>query len=194
MPKFEPRYTTLDGIQSKKRVDTVVDHFFNLSNKTSIEEAKEERRHKSKEAFLNQFFNPISKDESSFKLTNISLDRITPRPVNQHPQIDIEKMAESIVKIGRLIYPVVLANAKDLPKESKLYAIYQEQGVDIETLDLVIVAGDLRFRAFKLLRGNDDKKVAEGALDHNRFGAITTNILSPEEAKNIDLIYEDSNM
>ncbi|GEM_PF-1808648 len=59
-------------------------------------------------------------------------------------------------------------------------------------LKYIIVAGERRYRAFLLLRDEENEKPHEAGWI-NPFLTITANILTPQEAKNEAVFYEESN-
>lgn len=132
----------------------------------------------------------------------VPLDEITPRSINQFRQSRIEKLAKSIRNTNnRLIHPITLVRASDLPKDSEVLLGYEKKGIDVSTIKYIIVSGERRFRAFQLLRDEERKKLvgknAREALalgTATPFDTITACILTPAEAKNESVFYEDSNV
>ena len=165
--KYEPRYGVMENFD--KRTDTKL---------------------------VERLFNPVVsiKKESRQVFEDVSLDVITPRSINRYPQRGIEMLARSIEKTGgRLIYPIVLVHIKDLPEDSAVLEEYKNQGVDINSLDLIIVAGERRYRAFRYLQSLEAERI-KGVLGAvNKYDKITANILTKEEAQNEETFYEDSN-
>lgn len=125
----------------------------------------------------------------------ISVDRITFRSVNQYSQGRIDRLAKSIRNTNnRLIHPIVVALASDLPQDGEVIKKFREKGVDVSTLEYVIVAGERRFRAWLKLR-EEEEKLHGGEIGFtNQFDTITCNILSRREAQNEAAYFEDSNL
>ena len=102
---------------------------------------------------------------------------------------------------NRLIHPITLVKASDLPKDSDVLQAYEKKGIDVSQLKYIIVSGEGRHRAFLLLQKEEQDKLkgksgrsalALGAA--NPFDTITACILTPAEAKNASVFYEDSNI
>lgn len=133
-------------------------------------------------------------------LFEVPLEEITPRSINKFRQSRIEKLAKSIRNTNnRLIHPITLVKAADLPKDSAVLKAYENKGVDISQIKYIIVAGERRYRAFCLLQQEENEKIKQmsgrsalGAV--NPFDTITASILTPAEAKNENIFYEDSNI
>ena len=131
--------------------------------------------------------------ESIITFENIPLDKITPRSINQYSQTRIERLARSIRKTGnRLINPITLVRAADLPQDGDIIQRFKENGVDVSSLEYIIVAGERRYRAFRLLQEEENEKDYDIGT-YNPFDTITANVLSADEAKNEHIFYEDSN-
>ena len=65
----------------------------------------------------------------------VPLDEITPRSINQFRQSRIEKLAKSIRNTNnRLIHPITLVRASDLPKDSEVLLGYEKKGIDESTI------------------------------------------------------------
>lgn len=130
-------------------------------------------------------------DASDMDLRNIELERITPRSINEYGQTRIEKLAKSIEMTNRtLIHPIVVVRPNNLPEDSKVLAKYIEQGINIDKLEFIIVAGERRYRAFKF---NYDKWEKEYPGSNNPYAKIPARVLSKKEAKNEEIYYKDSN-
>ena len=154
-----------------------------------------EARTKSK--LVDMIFNPdVSEDGvSSVKYLDVDVERITPRSVNKYSQGRIERLAKSIENTNnRLIHPIVLVKAEDLLENSKVLKQFIKQGIDPKKLDLVIVAGERRFRAWMLLREKEAERIKGEVGTVNRFNRITANILTKKEAAKEEVYYEDSNL
>lgn len=136
--------------------------------------------------------NGLKQDEvGKIAFKEIELDRITPRSINNYSQTRIERLARSIRNTGnRLIHPIVIVRVKDLPEGSPIIEAYQAKGIDVSGIEFVIVAGERRYRAFKMLR---DEEIAKGK-EYTPFDKITCNILTKAEAQKEDIFYEDSNV
>ena len=145
---------------------------------------------------LNKLLNPASvpANRSSTNYEDVRLDRITPRSINRYTQSNIERLAKSIEKTGRLISPITLVRAKDLPEDSEVINAYRKKGIDPDSLDLIIVAGERRYRAFQLLKSREEERIKDILGATNRFEYINANILTPAEAKREETFYLDSNM
>lgn len=126
---------------------------------------------------------------------DIEVDRITPRSINQYRQNRIERLAKSIRNTNnRLIHPIVLVRAADLPAGHEVLRRFAQQGVDTSKLEYIIVAGERRFRAWQLLRKEEAERIKDQLGAVNRFDTITANVLSHEEAYNEERYFEDSNI
>ena len=145
---------------------------------------------------LNKILNPGSAlaAHSAVFYEDVNLDRITPRSINRYTQRNIERLANSIKKTGRLISPITLVKAKDLPEDSDVIREYRKKGIDPDSLDLIIVAGERRYRAFRLLREKEAEKIKDLIGVTNPYDYINANILTSEEALKEERFYQDSNM
>ena len=166
----------------------------NYNNTTGVLSGGEKRRGTN---LVNNLF--IEADENAvvegkFKLLEINIDDIEPRPINNYIQSDIEELARSIRNTNnRLIYPIVLVRPEDLPEDSKVLKKYKKQGSKLNK-KYIIVAGERRWRACMLNRQLDAEVIKKnGALRNNYYDTITANVLSKAEAKNEELYYKDSN-
>ena len=151
---------------------------------------------RTKSKLVDMVFDPVSDTgknyESRIPYEEVSVERITPRSVNRYSQTRIERLAQSIRNTNnRLIHPIVLVKASDLPKESEVLKKFEERGIDTSSLEYVIVSGERRFRAWMLLREEASKE--QGAF-LNPFDTITANVLSKKEAKSEEIFFEDSNL
>lgn len=133
--------------------------------------------------------------ESKSTYVDVDVTRITPRSINQYSQGRIDRLARSIHNTNdRLIHPIVVVRACDLPETHEVIKRFRERGVDPQTLDLIIVAGERRYRAWMLLREKAAADLAGRIGMVNPFDTITVNILTATEALNERAYYEDSNM
>lgn len=150
--------------------------------------------------FVNRLLNATGESAGRITFIEVPLEDITPRSINQFRQNRIEKLAKSIRNTNnRLIHPITLVKASDLPKNSDILAAYERKGIDIAGIKYIIVSGERRFRAFKFLKEEEQPRVDEekekGVLGvYNPFDTITANVLSYEEAQNENVFYEDSNI
>ena len=151
---------------------------------------------RTKSRLVDMIFNPdVAEDGSSIiKITDVDVNRITPRSINAYSQGRIERLAKSIRNTNnRLIHPIVLVRASDLPEDGEVIQGFIKKGVDPKTLDLVIVAGERRFRAWLLLREEEAERIKGEVGTVNRFDKIPANILSKKEAAREAAYYKDSN-
>lgn len=133
--------------------------------------------------------------ESRTHFQEIPVDKITPRSINKYKQNRIERLAKSIKTTNnRLIHPIIVVKASDLPEDHEVLKKYKEKGVDIDTLDYILVAGERRFRAWQLLRQEEAEKLKGTIGLENKFDTITANVLTKKEAKKEEVFYEDSNI
>lgn len=141
------------------------------------------------------FGNSEQLNKSNISYNEVLLDEITPRPINNYSQTRIDRLAESIVSTnGRLIHPIVIVRPQDLREDSEILKKYKSDGVDISSIKYVIVAGERRYRAFRLNRDKKQQELdAKGSSALNPYNTITANILTKEEAKNEEVYYKDSN-
>ena len=146
--------------------------------------------------FVSRLLNTEGDIEGRTSFYEIPLDEITPRSVNQFRQNRIEKLAKSIRNTNnRLIHPITLVRAEDLPKDSEIIKSYEKKGIDVSAIKYIIVSGERRYRAFCLLREQEKGEKKKSLLDMSpSFDTITANILTPAEAKNESVFYEDSNI
>ena len=144
---------------------------------------------------LDMTFNPNNgENESKVKYVDVDVSRITPRSINQYSQGRIERLAESIrATNNRLIHPIVLVKASDLPEDGEVIQQFINKGIDPKTLDLVIVAGERRFKAWLYLREKEAERIKGEVGTVNRFDTITANILTKKEAAREEIYYDDSN-
>lgn len=136
-----------------------------------------------------------SEKPSRVAYKEIPVDEITARPVNRYSQTRIDKLAKSIKNTNnRLIHPIVIVLASNLPDDSEVIKKFKEKGIDISKLKYVIVSGERRFRAWKKLREEEEER-RKGELGFvNRFDTITANVLSGAEATREAVFFEDSNL
>ncbi len=142
------------------------------------------------------FNNP---DESGYDsrviFQDIDVTKITPRAVNQYRQNRIERLARSIQNTNnRLIHPIVLVRASDLPKDHEVLKVFEQRGIDTSKLEYIIVAGERRYRAWMLLREREAERLKGTIGTVNQFDTITANVLTHEEAYNEKVFFEDSNV
>ena len=152
---------------------------------------------RAKNNLVNMVFDTNMTDTYESKSTYVDVDvtRITPRSINQYSQGRIDRLAKSIHNTNdRLIHPIVVVRACDLPETHEVIRRFRERGVDPRTLDLIIVAGERRYRAWMSLREKAEKDLAGRIGMVNPFDTITANILTATEALNERAYYEDSNM
>lgn len=152
--------------------------------------------------FVDRILNASGETAGRTSFFEVPLEEITPRSINQFRQSRIEKLAKSIRNTNnRLIHPITLVKASDLPKDSDVLQAYEKKGIDVSQLKYIIVSGERRYRAFLLLQKEEQDKLkgksgrsalALGAA--NPFDTITACILTPAEAKNESVFYEDSNI
>ena len=152
---------------------------------------------RAKNNLVNMVFDTNMTDTYESKSTYVDVDvtRITPRSINQYSQGRIDRLARSIHNTNdRLIHPIVVVRACDLPETHEVIKRFRERGVDPKTLDLIIVAGERRYRAWMSLREKTAKDLSGRIGMVNPFDTITVNILTATEALNEHAYYEDSNM
>jgi len=149
-----------------------------------------------KSSFVSTFLNPAAKtgDASKIEYRQIPVEEITPRFVNKYRQSRIAELAQSIHNTNdRLIHPIVLVKAEDLPQESEVRKAIIEQGKNIDDYHYIIVSGERRYHAWMLLREQEAGRIKNKLGMTNRFDTITANVLSKEEAANEQSFYADAN-
>ncbi len=137
-----------------------------------------------------------SRDQERNSRTNfreIALQDITPRPVNRFRQVGIERLARSI-KATTLINPIVVVPPSYLPEDSEVLKRFRETGIDPSALKYVIVSGERRFRAVKMLHEEELRDWSGSRLGDYKYAKINARVLTKEEARNEELIYADSNI
>ena len=73
--------------------------------------------------FVDRLLNSEGETDGRTAFFEIPLEDITPRSVNQFRQSRIEKLAKSIRNTNnRLIHPITVVKAEDLPKDSEILA------------------------------------------------------------------------
>ena len=152
--------------------------------------------------FVDRILNASGETAGRTSFFEVPLEEITPRSINQFRQSRIEKLAKSIRNTNnRLIHPITLVKASDLPKDSEVLQAYEKKGIDVSQIKYIIVSGERRYRAFLLLQKEEQEKLkgksGRSALalgGANPFDTITACILTPAEAKNESVFYEDSNI
>ena len=133
--------------------------------------------------------------QSRVEYQDIPVDKITPRSINRYKQNRIDRLARSIKNTNnRLIHPIVVVRASDLPENHEVIVKFRQQGVDVEKLDYILVAGERRYRAWQKLRADEEKRIAGQLGMVNQFDFITANVLTKKEAKNESAFFEDSNL
>lgn len=153
---------------------------------------------RSQSNLVNMVFQDANSEEnvdSRVLYEDISIDRITPRSINRYKQNRIDRLAKSIRNTNnRLIHPIVVVKASDLPEDHEVIQKFKERGVDISSLDYILVAGERRYRAWQKLREEEAKKIGNQLGVTNPFDYITANVLTKKEAKNEQAFFEDSNL
>lgn len=152
--------------------------------------------------FVDRILNVDGEMSGRTAFYEIPLDEITPRSINKYRQSRIDRLAASIRNTNnRLIHPITVVKAADLPKDSEVLLAYEKNGVDVSTIKYIIVSGERRYRAFQLLREEEQAKASEksgraalGLGGATPFDTITACILTPAEAQNESAFYEDSNV
>ena len=70
---------------------------------------------------------PLAPTMCRVSFANIPVESITPRSVNQYKQNRIDRLAKSIRNTNnRLIHPIVLVDAKDLPEDGEVIRRFKE--------------------------------------------------------------------
>ena len=152
---------------------------------------------RAKNNLVNMVFDTNAADtyERRSAYVDVDVTRITPRSINQYSLGRIDRLAKSIHNTNdRLIHPIVVVRACDLPETHEVIRRFRERGVDPQTLDLVIVAGERRYRAWMRLREKAQEELSGRIGMVNPFDTITVNILTASEALNERAYYEDSNL
>lgn len=133
-------------------------------------------------------------DVSRVTYQEIPVEDIVPRAINRYSQTRIDRLARSIRNTNnRLIHPIVLVKAGDLPPTHEVYKKMVEQGRDISEIKYIIVAGERRYHAWMQLREEEAKRLSGKLGVRNPFDTITANVLNETEALNEKAYYEDSN-
>lgn len=129
------------------------------------------------------------------RFVNIPVTEITPRSINQYKQNRIDRLAKSIRNTNnRLIHPIVVVEAKDLPEDGEVMQRFAAQGTDLSSLKYIIVAGERRYRAWLKLRDEEEDNPDRKYYEPNPFDTITANVLTKQEAANEGAFFEDSNI
>jgi len=153
---------------------------------------------RAKSNLVNMVFNPeeiYENEESRVKFEEIDVNRIKPRSINQYKQNRIDRLAKSIRNTNnRLIHPIVVAKASDLPADGDVMKRFAEKGVEIKPTDYIIVAGERRYRAWLKLREEENQRNGSQIGATNRFDTITANVLTKRESKAEEAFFEDSNL
>ena len=131
--------------------------------------------------------------DSELDFKEVPLSDIVPRSVNRYRQINIEKLASSIRK-NRLIHPIVIVRAEDLPESSEVIQQFKAKGQYPLEKRYVIVSGERRYRAFKMLAEEYDQEHKNEFGYVNPYETITANLLNRREAKRENLFFEDANL
>ena len=133
-------------------------------------------------------------DVSRVNYQEVPVEDIVPRAINRYSQTRIDRLARSIRNTdNRLIHPIVLVKASDLPTTHEVYRKLVEQGKNPAELKYIIVAGERRYHAWMQLRAEEEKRLSGKLGVRNPFDTITANILNETEALNEKAYYEDSN-
>ncbi len=184
-----------------------------------LENVKARSRNNVVQTVLNIDTNAVRNSNLTF--SDIPLDKIIERSINQYSQTRIEVLAKSIRNTNnRLINPISVCRVEHLPKDGEVLKRFTQNkiafskvlegmfsdpaelekeiqklktaGFEISDKEYVIISGHRRFRAFKILQQEENEK-EHGYSFVNPFDLITANILSKEEAQNETVFYEDSN-
>lgn len=132
--------------------------------------------------------------KSRIDYLEVNVDDITPRSINKYRQTRIERLAKSIRNTNnRLIHPIILVRAEDLPEDNDVIKAFLRQGKKVSDLKYIIVSGERRYRSWLLLREEEAKKIDGRIGAKNIFDTITANILSKEEARKEEIFYKDAN-
>ena len=118
-------------------------------NANSVMSARAKKKDKTRPTSV---FDPglAENDASRVAYEEIDVNRITPRSINRYKQNRIDRLAKSIHNTNdRLIHPIVLVRAQDLPADSEVIEQFRAKGVDPKILDYIIVSGERRFRAWR---------------------------------------------
>jgi len=154
------------------------------------------RKKNDKSRFVGEFLSSDSPagDDPLTVFRQVSMDDITPRFINKYRQSRIEQLASSIQNTNnRLIHPIVLVQASDLPATHEVRVAIEAQGKSISDYKYIIVSGERRFHAWQLLRQREAERIGNKIGIHNQFDTITANILSKTEAINEKAFYSDAN-
>lgn len=145
--------------------------------------------------FAKRTINSSADTKSRIRFEEIPVDEIAYRPINRYSISRIERLARSIRSTNnRLINPITVMRITDISNDSDITEAVKSKGVDLTGKKYVVVAGERRLRAWKLLREEEKNSTHDtGMVRSNPFDMITANILSKEEAKNEHIFYEESN-
>lgn len=149
-----------------------------------------------KSRFVGDFLNAnIEKDEKSrVEYKQIRVDEITPRFINKYRQSRIEQLADSIRNTNnRLIHPIVVVKAEDLPEGHEVRKAIEDQGKSVSDFKYIIVSGERRYHAWMLLREQERARIGKKLGVTNQFDTITANVLTKTEALNEKAYYADAN-
>ncbi len=153
------------------------------------------RKKSDKSKFVGVFLSTEQEnDASAVEYRQVPVDEIVPRFVNKYRQSRIEQLADSIHNTNdRMIHPIVLVRAADLPEHSEVVKAIEQQGKKPSDYNYIIVSGERRFRAWLLLREREAQRIAGRLGEVNRFDTVTANILTRTEALNEASFYSDAN-
>jgi len=158
--------------------------------------ANEIRKKNDKSRFVDEFLGSAGEDasEPATVYRQVRLDDITPRFINKYRQSRIEQLAASIRNTNnRLIHPIVLVQASDLPANHEVRLAIEAQGKSVSDFKYIIVSGERRFHAWELLREQEAARIGNKIGMVNQFDTITANILTRTEALNEKAFYADAN-
>ncbi len=151
--------------------------------------------------YINNVFNPggnqgqTSQKKSLSRFYDMSIDDITPRPINNFRQYQIEELADTIHRDHDiLLHPITIIRPSFLSEDSDVIKAFKEKNVDISTVKYMIVSGERRYHAWQLLREREAKAIEEsGANRGNKFDFIPVKELTSDDAVIEELLYEDAN-
>jgi len=158
--------------------------------------ANEIRKKNDKSKFVGEFLSAAGpeNDEPTVIYKQVKVEDITPRFINKYRQSRIEQLAASIRNTNnRLIHPIVLVQASDLPENHEVRKAIEEQGKSINDFKYIIVSGERRYHAWMLLREQEAARIGNKIGLVNQFDTITANILTKTEAINEKAFYADAN-
>ncbi len=123
------------------------------------------------------------------------IDDITPRPINNFRQYQIEELADTIHRDHDiLLHPITIIKPSFLAEDSDVIKAFKEKDVDISSVKYMIVSGERRYHAWQLLRKREAEEIAKsGANRNNKFDNIPVKELTSDDAVIEELLYEDAN-